>query len=343
MSIYKSGLELGEHLGAGHFGEVYLGEDQVHGQVAVKVLSRKPEDSDDDWKEYKAGFLTEAQNLSKATHQNVVQVYHIVESEDGDSVWLCMAYCPGGSLQSAFEEGPLNVKHVRKIGTDVLLGLKALHSKGMLHRDIKPGNILIDGNGRARLGDFGLVTDEIILGYASRAGYTDHLAYEVWHGQGTSVKSDVWALGMTLYRLLHGEVWYEENPEPRRVIRDGGFSDTLKWLPHIPKKWRRVIRKMLHDDTAARYQNADQVLQSFAELPTTPLWECTVAPKKITWQRIKNNRRIIVEWDRHSARRHEWRAWSEPIGHGRHRALGGSNGVIGYRDALKSLNAFFEV
>ncbi len=226
---------LQSQLGNGHFGEVFLGQDGVHGKVAVKVLARKPSHSDVEWQAYKASFLAEAQSLSKATHRNVVQVFHIEELPGGDSIRFCMALCPGGSLQSAFEVGPMTLAAVRKVGTEVLMGLNALHARQMLHRDIKPGNILIDAQGVAQIGDFGLVSDDLVLGYGSQAGYYDHIAYEVWHGRGTSAKSDIWAFGMTLFRLLHGKTWYDEAPKPHTVVRNGGFADSLKWLPHVPK------------------------------------------------------------------------------------------------------------
>jgi serine/threonine-protein kinase len=231
MSGFQSDLQVLHEIDNGHFGKVYLGEDPAHGRVAVKVLAKRPIDSDAAWAANKASFLAEAQHLSRATHRNVVQVYHIVEAADGNSVQLCMAYCPGGSLQRAFEAGPMTLSALRKVGTEVLMGLSALHARQMLHRDIKPGNILMDGAGVAKIGDFGLVTDDLLLGYGSQAGYSDHIAYEVWHGRGTSARSDIWAFGMTLYRLMHGKTWYEEFPAPRTAIPNGGFARTLRWLP----------------------------------------------------------------------------------------------------------------
>lgn len=337
---FLSGLKLGAHIGSGHFGEVFLGTDDVHGQVAVKVLSRKPEDTDEKWGGHKTAFLTEAQNLSKATHRNVVQVHHIAESDDGNSVHICMAYCPGGSLQAAYEQGPSPLPAVRKIGTEVLFGLQALHARGLIHRDIKPGNILLDAQGIAQLGDFGFVTDAIIFGYASHAGYNDHLAHEVWLGRGTSKKSDIWALGMTLYRLLHGKIWYEESPTPRYVIRDGGFADSLKWLPHVPKKWRRTLRKMMSDNTDSRYQSTEQVLAAFSSLPTEPAWVPTVASDLIRWERNTKTRRLVVEWKR-QPRHHEWRAWSEPLTTGRRMSLGGSASPLSGRQVRAELEQFF--
>jgi len=335
-------LHVGRKLGNGHFGEVFLGEDGVHGEVAVKVLSRQPHYQDNEWLMYKTEFLGEAQNLSKARHRNVVQVYSIEELPDGNSIRFCMALCTGGSLQGRFDAGPMPLIDVRKVATEVAMGLEALHARGMLHRDIKPGNILIDGAGVALLGDFGLVTDKLILGYGSQAGYSDHIAYEVWIGNGTSVKTDIWALGMTLYRLLHGRSWYEESPAPRAVISNGGFADTLRWLPHIPKAWRRVIRKMLNDDPTFRYQTAAQVLNALSGLPT-PSWSTSVAPGLVRWELTNGDRKKIVEWTRHSPRKHEWKAWSEPVGKaGKCKTLSKSDGVIGQNQVLRELDAFFE-
>lgn len=342
MATVVPALVLGKRLGKGHFGEVFLGEDGVHGVVAVKVLARKPEDTEAEWHALRTSFLTEAQHLSKARHRNVVQVHHIDEPKEGECIRFCMAYCPGGSLQSAFEKGPMSLLRLRKVATEVTLGLEALHSRGMLHRDIKPGNILIDGFEVAQLGDFGLVTDDLILGYGSQAGYSDHIAFEVWSGSGTSVKSDIWALGMTLYRLLHGQTWYEAAIDaPRSVVQDGKFVEELKWLPHVPKAWRRLIRKMLNDDPALRYQSASQVLNALSALPT-PGWTTEVAGSEIRWELVSTGRRKVVLWQLHSARRHEWKAWSEPTARGgRKMSLAGSNGVVQKSLAIKQLEHYF--
>ena len=336
-------LRLGPKIGNGHFGEVFLGDDGVHGRVAVKVLGRKAVQTDAEWLAEKSEFLTEAQNLSKARHQNVVQVHHIQELPDGNSIRYCMAFCPGGSLQSAFEGGPMQLLDLRTVATQVSMGLDALHTRGMLHRDIKPGNILRDGKGMAQLGDFGLVTDKLILGYASQAGYSDHVAPEVWRGNGTSTRTDIWALGMTLYRLLHGKTWYEEAPAPRLLVQNGGFADTLQWLPHIPKPWRRAIRKMLADDPARRYQSASQVLNALSPLPTQS-WSASITPNLVRWTQPTGERRKIVEWTRHSARKHEWKAWSERAGDaGRKMTLGSSSEPIGKNQATSELESFFKI
>jgi serine/threonine protein kinase len=341
MGDFVSDLKLGAKLGNGHFGDVYLGEDPAQGQVAVKVLKRTAFHDDSIWPAYKASYLAEAKNLAKASHRHVVQVHHVVEAPDGDSVVICMAFCPGGSLQSAFEHGPMPLSAVRKVGTEILMGLGVLHARGMVHRDVKPANILLNGKAEAQISDFGLVTDDLVLGYASQAGYSDHIAYEVWNGKGTSAKSDIWAVGMTLFRLLHGKVWYEQAPSPRDIVKNGGFADTLEWLPHVSKPWRRAIRKMLNDDGDARFQNASQALKALAGIPTTPAWTTLVTPKLVRWEQLKGARKIVVEWTRLSPRKHEWVAWSEPVGRGQNKRLAESGGVVGRAAAVKGLEFFF--
>jgi len=337
MSDYTSGLKVGKKIGNGHFGQVHEAVDPAHGEVAVKVLQRAAWMTDAQWATYKSEHLGEAQNLSRAEHRNVVKVHSVVEGDSGDSVVICMAFCPGGSLQDHFETGPTSLPAVKKVATQVLHGLGALHQRGMIHRDIKPANILIDGKGVAQLGDFGLVTDDLVFGYASDAGYLDHLAYEVWQGSGTSVRSDIWAVGMTIYRLLHGKAWYDEAARPQDLVKDGNYADKLKWLPHIPKDWRRVIRKMLVDDPARRYQNVQQALNGVAPLCVEPAWDVTVGHDRIEWRRISGSRRILAEWERISDRKHRWRVWSEPVGSGRSRTLGGSTALTSRRDAEEGL------
>jgi serine/threonine-protein kinase len=346
MATLRSGLQIGEKIGAGFFGQVFRGEDETHGTVAVKVLTPKPHWSAGEWEERRRGFVAEAQRLSKAADDHVVQVHHVLASEDDDSVHICMEYCSGGSLQKPYEQGPMTLKAVQQVATDMLLGLQTLHLREMLHRDIKPANLLRDARGKVKLGDFGLVTDQLIQGYADQADYAygDHLAYEVWHGRGTSVKSDIWAVGATLYRLLHGKQWYDLVERPRHSIADGGFADRLQWLPHVPKRWRRVIRQMMEDDTTRRYGSADQALSAVSSLPNQPEWECTVDPEAdaVRWELLKGNRVQKVEWDR-TLKKNQWSAWSEPMlgSKGQKKTLDGSGGAVSAKAALSGLEGFF--
>jgi eukaryotic-like serine/threonine-protein kinase len=342
MTDLIANLRKGRKLGNGYFGEVFLCKDAVHGDVAAKVFRRDHPSVETDaaWQNRRADLLKEGQRLKDADHENVVRVHYLVERDDGNEIYLVMHLCDGGSLQSAFEVGPLPLDDVRRIWTQATHGLRAVHDRGMIHRDIKPSNLLVD-QGIVKLGDFGLATDELVLGYASNRAYGDHAAYEIWNGEGTSVKSDIWALGMTAYRLIHGEQWCGRSRPPHEIIEDGNFAERLKWLPHVPKRWRTVIKTM-SDDKDERYENANRMLQAIARLDPAPNWSCAVAPDLITWTRETADRRITVQWNQHSQRSYSWVAESEPLnGKGRRRTLSTSGGCIGYADSDKQLRQFF--
>lgn len=338
-----SNVSFKSKIGEGYFGEVYEAEDPVRGRVAAKVIKKATGESDDDWKERKAELLREGQHLREAEHRNVVPVFQVLEAEDDDAVVLVMDYCEGGSLEVPYEAGPMTLADVRTVLTQAAMGLHAIHERGMVHRDIKPANLLVDSDGVVNVADFGLVTDELIHGYADDLGYTDHLALEVFTDNVTSIRTDVWAFGMTAYRLLHGHTFYNfELPErPRFVIQDGSFAQKLPWLPHIPDRWRRFIRKAMRDESGDRYQNAVELLRALENLPISPSWECQYATNRVIWERKKGDRLIDVTWDRLSERRHKWSAVSYPLVTGRKRRLDGSSDIIGKTQVRRDLTDFF--
>jgi serine/threonine protein kinase len=334
-------LSIGARIGGGHFGDVHEGRDNVHGKVAVKVLRPFALESAAQWTARKETLLAEAQNLNAAEHDNVVRVHAIVRADADDRLHMVAEFCEGGSLESEYEQGPILIPHVKAVLTDVCRGLECIHARGFVHRDIKPGNLL-DSNNVVKIGDFGLVSNSLVLGYASAAGYMDHLAPEVHKDGLTSAQSDVWALGMTIYRLLHGHQFYQEHLsgiDIPKSITNGGFASKLPWLPHIPHVWRKFIRKTMHDDTGQRFKTAFAMSQAAACLPVDPSWECNYAPNRIVWMRAKGNRRIEVVHEILSPRKHRWSATS--IGGLRSRSLGGSLTPIAGSRAEAELETFF--
>jgi eukaryotic-like serine/threonine-protein kinase len=316
-------LELGAQIGQGGFGKVFAAKDPIKGNVAAKVLHKDPSLSDKEWRTVREEIFKEGANLTKAEHENIVRVFYVTRSK-GDPV-LVMEFCGGGSLQTQYEAGPLALPYVKKVAREVCFGLAALHDRGMLHRDIKPSNILLDDTGRAKLTDFGLATDDLVLGYASAQGYDDHVAKEVWDGKGTSKKTDIWAVGMTLYRLIHGKWWYEGHPPPNAIVPAGGFAKKLKWLPHVPPEWRRLIRRALHDDPDLRFQSVEDLQNALAQVPA-PAWNCSITPTLIEWTLQKAGRRYEVSWDV-STKGGEWVAYSRDLSTGARRKLRSGTGV----------------
>lgn len=339
----ESQITLEEKVGEGHFGSVHRARHDVHGEVAVKIYERLPEDTDETWAQRRDELLAEGQRLRIASHERIVRVLDVAHEEGKDRVYLLMEMSANGSVEGEYEEGPSPVQRVRDVISDAALGLRCIHNRNLVHRDLKPANLLRSPDNRVLIADFGLVTDRILVGYASGAGYTDHLAPEVWEDGVTSIRTDIWALGMTTYRLLHGQRFYETMPPPRLRVCEGGFARSLPWLPHIQDAWRRFIRKCMHDDPQYRFQNADEVLQALGTLPIAPSWRCWDDDHCTKWVTNRGNRVIEVEHEKLSARRHRWTARSRPAdGNGRARQLDGSGGVVGKTAALGALKRFFD-
>lgn len=340
MRATISTLRFGLLIGSGHFGAVYKCQHPVQGNIAVKVLEKEARESDTDWNQRKHDLLAEAQYLKAAEHERVVRVYDVVHDAVEDKIYMLLQLCQG-SLGDPYDDGPLDISTLRTYLNDTVAGLCCIHNREIIHRDLKPHNILIGPDGRAKLGDFGLVTDRLVLGYGSLAGYSDHIAYEVWHTGRTSKKSDIWGFGMTAYRLLLGKGFYETLPAPRGEVRAGNYSAKLNWLPHIPKQWRTFIKKCMTDDPDNRFQSAESMQSAISRLPIEPNWTCTYSANLVKWTREKGTREISVTHEIHSARKHEWKAVSKPLnGVGLERKLAGSSGVVSKTKAIHELESF---
>lgn len=152
----------------------------------------------------RARFRSEAENAAQLQHPNVITVYDTVDSTD---CWLVMEYLPSKSLERLLaEEGPLPPPRVERIGMQVAAALAAAHAKGILHRDVKPGNVLVADGDLAKLGDFGisLMQAGTITSEGEISGTMAYLAPEVANGKAASKASDVFALGATLFAAVEG-------------------------------------------------------------------------------------------------------------------------------------------
>jgi serine/threonine-protein kinase len=164
------------------------------------------------------------------------------------------------------------------------------------------------------------------------------LAPEVFAVSTTSKKTDVWAMGMTIYRLLNGDRWYREFQasvgidnwlDPSRLdkleelVMSGKLSSKLCWMPHVPDQWRRFVNKALHHDQHRRYQNGGEMLSAIATLglSDSPSWICEHADERIVWRRVKDQREQIVLWERANPRRNSFEAYSQRPGDGGGRSI----------------------
>jgi serine/threonine-protein kinase len=201
-------------IGTGGMSVVYLGRDEVLDRpVAVKILRGGFEASEVDTR-----FRREGRTAARLSHPNVVQVYDAGEDElEGYRVsYIVMEYIPGGDLQALLDtKGPLDEKELARIGADVAFGLAHAHEKGIIHRDIKPHNILLDSYGCPKLTDFGIaraLDATLATSTGSYLGTASYSSPEQLRGEQITPKSDVYSLGCTLYQAAVGEPPFSGGP-----------------------------------------------------------------------------------------------------------------------------------
>jgi serine/threonine protein kinase len=214
-------------------GVVWQARDELLGRpVAVKEILLPPELPDEEREILRQRTLREARSAGQLSHPNVVTVYDVVE-EDGRP-WIVMELIRSTTLAEAIREyGPLPPGEVARIGLQVLAALHAAHRAGVLHRDVKPSNVLLTGDGRVVLTDFGIATlegDPSLTTSGTLVGSPAFIAPERVQGRGADTGSDLWSLGATLYTAVEGRPPYDrgstlptlaaavtEEPDPPRL------------------------------------------------------------------------------------------------------------------------------
>ncbi len=202
---------LRDSLGVGGMGRVWLAYDEILGrEVAIKEVSPRQELSAEESDELCRLILREARATARINHAHVVRIYDVVQTEEWP--WIVMEYIPSLSLRKVVaHEGPLPPGEVAVIGLALLEALCAADAAGVLHRDVKPDNVLIGEDGRVVLTDFGLAsvdTDGAVTS-AARLGTPQYVAPErARHGVST-LESDLWSLGATLYAAVEGRSPYQ--------------------------------------------------------------------------------------------------------------------------------------
>ena len=214
MTRFAQRFVLERQIGAGGMARVFLGRDEVLDRpVAIKILREGFEDS-----EVGARFRREGRTAARLSHPNIVQVYDAGKGEfEGREVsYIVMEYVSGGDLKALIDaNGPLSDANLAWLGAQVSLGLSHAHDKGVIHRDIKPHNILIDAYGHSKLTDFGIAR-ALDATEATRTGsYLGTALYsspEQLRGEKVTPKSDVYSLGITLYQAAVDQTPFTGTP-----------------------------------------------------------------------------------------------------------------------------------
>ena len=287
--------------------------------------------------------------MKKLEHRNVVPIYQVLQGPAADSFIIVMQFCDGGTAKDVSKTNVISLPRAKSIIRDTSIGLCYIHNKGFVHRDIKPDNIFLTAAGDVKIGDFGFVTDELLLGFADGAGTPEYIAPETLSSRRCSFQTDVYALGATFLHMTHGDHWFFRSGK-KSILNDVNFdghlwrqiSDDYCFLPHIPVTWRNTIKGLINPDIHRRIVSMDAAANAIARLPLVENWICVVAPDIVTWEQEKGRRRIRVEWRDYLTKSDSWVAWSEGIAGGRKMTLGKSDPATPVPKRYRALQKFFE-
>ena len=260
---------LNDVLGRGGMGTVWLATDRVlERQVALKEVTFSVELSDEERGILRQRTLREARAAARLDHPCVTRVYDVVE-EDGKP-WLVMEHVSSRSLQEILEsKGPLSPSAVATIGLDLLAALDAAHDAGIVHRDVKPSNVLVDRDGHACLTDFGIATttgDSSLTTRGTLIGSPSYMAPERANGEEPRPPVDLWSLGATLYAAVEGRPPFDKG-DPMATLLSVVSEHPAPMLRAGPLE--PVLRGLLTKDPAQR-STASQAARQLTALHSTP-------------------------------------------------------------------------
>ena len=264
-SVVDNRYDIVRPLGSGGMGEVFLARDRTLGRdVALKILRSQYAND----RESAERFKREALSAARLSHPSIVQVYDRGDTEDGSS-YIAMEYVPGGTLKERItEDGPLDARLAASYGYQVAEALGAAHAKGIVHRDIKPQNVLITAPGQAKVADFGIARAASAAGDSQTQtgtvlGTAGYMSPEQALGRPATPKSDLYSLGIVLYEAVTGYLPFTaDNPIAVSMKHvNEAPRPPIDLNPAVPEGMNDVIMKILSKDPDDRYPDADALAE----------------------------------------------------------------------------------
>ena len=268
-TVYADRYEIVRPLGEGAFSRTFVARDNVlQRDIALKVLRREHQSND----EFSARFDREAQAAARVSHPNVVPVFD--SGREQGLPFIVMQYIDGRTLrQFDRDEGPLTIEEVISIGRQVLDGLAAIHDQGIVHRDIKPQNVLLDQRMVARLTDFGvafLANDVTLTESGMTIGTAAYMAPEQATGRAVGPTADIYSVGVMLYELLTQRLPFRgDNPVQVLYRHVSDLPPRPRELnPRIPVELESVLLRALAKIPSERFPDARAMRESLGSKPS---------------------------------------------------------------------------
>ncbi|MES3035597.1 MAG: protein kinase [Gemmatimonadota bacterium] len=256
-------------IGRGGMGSVYRAEDaSLHRTVAVKVL---PPWLGSDAAAIDA-FVREARLAARVEHPHVATVHEVGVTADGRH-FIAMTYCAGGSLRDRLQRGALPVADVLRIGAQLASGLAAVHACGIVHRDVKPENVLFAADGAVRLADFGIahVAAPAVTASRDSRGTAAYMSPEQALAGDVDVRTDLWAMGVVLYEAITGQRPFtgDTSAALHRAIRDDRPAPIIRHI--VPRELEQLVLRCLEKQPARRPPSASALANALTRL-SAPWW-----------------------------------------------------------------------
>ena len=264
-TVLSGRYRLEAKLGSGGMSTVYLARDQtLDRQVAVKVMHREMSEQADQLER----FRQEARSVAKFSHPNVVSV--IDAGEDGGHPYIVFEYVEGETLKQRIDRnGALDPQEAIAYAIEIARGLSVAHARNMVHRDIKPQNILIDAEGRAKLTDFGIsrqLEQDGMTATGRVLGTTDYVAPEQAMGRKVDPRTDIYSLGVVLYEMLVGQVPFAADSQVGVAMKhvNEELPDVQRRRPDVSAAVALVVERSTAKDPAERYQQVGEMIDDLS-------------------------------------------------------------------------------